>query len=213
MVAGSTKLILGKRFDLGLYGYKGVVPHEDMYIPKFFRDETVLTKLIGDYIDNIFGSLIQDNTSSWCEDTPANIYHVDFLSRIYPDAYFIHVMRHPVGVAYSMLKMPWAPDNLKQVCDFLTHLYEKGVVSHEYGLKNQNLNYLFVRLEDLADPHKHKMITDFVDLDADKFSGRISIDSNRMNYYLKTIEQEDLTYIQDRLSKHIQFFGYEMLKK
>ena len=46
------------------------------------------------------------------EKTPHNLLAIDFLARLAPGARFLHVMRDPRSIAWSLLAMPWGPDKL-----------------------------------------------------------------------------------------------------
>lgn len=46
------------------------------------------------------------------EKTPHNLLAVDFLARLAPGARFLHVMRDPRSIAWSLLAMRWGPDQL-----------------------------------------------------------------------------------------------------
>jgi hypothetical protein len=46
------------------------------------------------------------------EKTPHNLVAIDFLARLAPGARFLHVMRDPRSIAWSLLAMRWGPDKL-----------------------------------------------------------------------------------------------------
>ena len=46
------------------------------------------------------------------EKTPHNLLSMGFLASIAPGASFLHVMRDPRAIAWSLLAMPWGPDTL-----------------------------------------------------------------------------------------------------
>jgi hypothetical protein len=46
------------------------------------------------------------------EKTPHNLLAIDFLARLAPGARFLHVMRDPRSIAWSLLAMRWGPDKL-----------------------------------------------------------------------------------------------------
>jgi hypothetical protein len=46
------------------------------------------------------------------EKTPHNLLAIDFLARLAPGARFLHVMRDPRSIAWSLLSMRWGPDEL-----------------------------------------------------------------------------------------------------
>ncbi|NBC02988.1 MAG: hypothetical protein GVY20_04695 [Bacteroidetes bacterium] len=207
-ISGTTHRVFKKRYQLSQLGYKGILPLENIYIPKYFPDNNELKTILRNYTDSIFGSILGDETMSWCEDTPANIYNMNFLSKIFEGAYFVHVMRHPAGVANSMLKVPWAPYTLKQVCDLLQNLYERSIFSHKLAERNSHIQYKFVKLEDLSDWNNVKLLSNWLGINPDKFSRDVRISTEKMNYFTEEISDENLEYIQNRLQKYIDYFGY-----
>ena len=50
------------------------------------------------------------------EKTPHALLSMDFLQRLAPEAHFLHVMRDPRSIAYSLRKMRWGPDRLETCC-------------------------------------------------------------------------------------------------
>lgn len=192
-----------------IFGIKSVKPLENITIPKYFRDDKELIIILKKYIEDIFKEVISTDIG-WCEDTPANIYNIEFLNKLFPDSYFIHAMRHPVGVAFSMKKKIWAPSDIEYVCNLLENLYERSIYCHEWALKNNKSYYLFQRLEDLTSEEEKNKLTKFINLDENKYSGTISIDDNKMNYYINSISNHEMKYIQKRLAKYIEYFGYKL---
>jgi hypothetical protein len=50
--------------------------------------------------------------SLFLEKTPHNLLAIGFLARLAPGAQFLHVMRDPRSIAWSLLKMRWGPNEL-----------------------------------------------------------------------------------------------------
>jgi len=181
---------------------------ETIFIPKYFQDRQELLQYLKAFVLDVFTNVIEQDgvTKAWCEDTPGNILNIAFLQKLFPNGKYIHVMRHPVGVVHSMEQMVWAPKNLEQRCDLLSELYKRLIDIHEkYKFHN---NYFFVKLEDLAGEEKKNELSKFLELDETKYSGSISIDTNKMNYYLDKMEKSDMEYASDRLKFAIDFFDY-----
>ena len=181
---------------------------EEIYIPLFFKDEENLLKHLRCFVNDVFFNIYetQQNADYWCEDTPANILNKSFLEKMYPQAKFIHVMRHPVGVAHSMRKMVWAPDSLEQCCDLLENLYEKLIQIHEENSSNNN--YYFIKLEDLEDDNNKELLNSYLNINTSDYSNDIKIEAEKMNYFIKKMDKSDFRYASSRLSHAIEFFGY-----
>ena len=185
------------------------MPYEDMYIPRYFDNPQELLRLISNFVNSIFISATPKDTNknNWCEDTPANILHLDFLGKVFPDAYFLHITRHPVGVAYSMQMQFWAPNSKEQVVTFLTGEYEKLCKAKDIANK-MGLNYLELKLEHLHKINKQKEIFDFLGLDF-RFENKVTIQSSKVDYYLDKISAEDFDYFASHLKKYIYCFNYQ----
>lgn len=207
-----TSRTIGNITNYELFGVQGVKPLEYIIIPKYFLNDQELLTLLHSYVEDIFEE-IAERVNGWCEDTPANIYNIEFLHRLFPDAYFLHVMRHPVGVAYSMKRKIWAPSDTEKVCKLLKNLYERSIYCHEWALDHLPNKYRFQRLEDLHDPHGIADLTDFIGLDVSKYNGSVKIDLNRTNYFITKIDTEELNYLQKELAQYIEYFGYSYFKK
>ena len=213
MILGKlSKKIINERISFLGTSLKNKTPKEKIYIPKYFDSELELLEILKNYILNVFSGVFEENKRimAWCEDTPANILNMDFFEKLFPNGKYIHVMRHPVAVAYSFKKIFWAPDDLKQCCDLLEGLYGKLMDIHKKY--NSYENYIFLKLEDFVDEKQKKVFEEFLELDIQKFSGEISIDLDRMNYYIKEMSKKDIEYIQNRLSKFITFFNYDFIE-
>lgn len=201
-------LAIGERLSILDNSIEKETSKETIYIPKYFREKDKLLQYLKAFILDIFTDVFEQesNAKIWCEDTPSNILNINFLQKLFPNGKYIHVMRHPVGVVHSMERMVWAPSNLKQRCDLLSELYKRLIDIHQ-EYKSYN-NYLFVKLEDLAFEVKKKELSKFLELDQTKYSGNISIDPKKMNYYVDDMEKSDLDYASNRLKFAIDFFDY-----
>lgn len=68
----------------------------------------VVEALVGDYAD-VVG---QTTTAVWVDHTPFNIRHVHKLAAYFPDAVFLHLIRDGRGVASSLLRVDFGPNNI-----------------------------------------------------------------------------------------------------
>lgn len=89
------------------------------------------------------------------EKTPHNLLFVDFLARIAPGAAFIHVMRDPRAIAYSLLAMRWGPDELEAATAWVAG-YCRAWSAAEARAAERGLTILRLHVEDVAaDPEEH----------------------------------------------------------
>ncbi|PHR69112.1 MAG: hypothetical protein COA67_11215 [Lutibacter sp.] len=195
-----------KRFNPLTYGNSP----ETKYIGKYFENETELEKLIADFTNNLFMQYAKSkNKGNWCEDTPANIAHIPFLAKIFPDAYFIHMVRNPLGVAYSMGNMPWAPTNYSDSVDYLSNVYDRIIRVKESKDFNK-IKFLEVRLEDFSNDFNHTIpkLNDFLEIPND-YDGSVEIKSSKVDYYKDLMDKSDFDFLNEKLSKYIEYFGYK----
>lgn len=91
--------------------------------------------------------------SSWVEQTPANIYHIQEIIKVMPDAKFIHIIRDGRDVALSKRKIGWlvtkSKDPVKQLIAAGTE-WEKSVTEGLKYSKILNENYLEIHYENLV---------------------------------------------------------------
>lgn len=203
-----TYMSLGKRLTFLEPSLTKLYPKERMYIPKYFRDEVELLTYFRAFTLNMFSGFFdnKENIRAWSEDTPASILNIEFLSKLFPNAKFIHVTRHPVAVAYSMQKMVWAPNSLEKCCHLLEDLYERLIDIHNQFDSDER--YIFLRLEDLEHQDYIDKLSKFIELPPSLYSNTIKIEGKKMNYYKSQMPHSDRDYASKRLEKAINFFGY-----
>lgn len=83
---------------------------------------------------------------SWVEMTPATVARADVLSRVFPEARFVHVVRDGRDAAASVVRRPWGPDRLDEALDWWAARLAAADAATQ-GLDGSRL--LVVRLEDL----------------------------------------------------------------
>ena len=180
---------------------------ENMYISKYFNDPNQLLLLMREFVNKLFSEAVRkENKRHWCEDTPANMLHIDFISQLFPEAYFIHITRHPIAVAYSMKKQFWAPTENESIVYFLKGVYDK-LVKVKAQATTHNLNFIEIKLEDLVNIKKQEEITDFIGLESN-FINKPLIQQNKIDYYKDEISNKDYDYFSNHLSQYINFFNY-----
>lgn len=194
-----------KRFNPLTYGNSP----ETKYIGKYFEDGTELEKLIADFTNNLFMQYAKSkNKGNWSEDTPANIAHIPFLSKVFPDAYFIHMVRNPLGVAYSMKRMDWAPSDYSDIADYLSNIYDR-IISVKESTDFNKVKFLEVRLEDFSNDFNNflPILNNFLDIPND-YDGSVEIKSSKVDYYKKLMNESDFNFLNEKLSRYIKYFGY-----
>lgn len=83
------------------------------------------------------------------EKTPHNLLAIDFLARLAPGGRFLHVMRDPRSIAWSLLAMRWGPDELPAAAAWVDG-YCRAWVAAEARAATLGLPLLRLHIEDAA---------------------------------------------------------------
>ena len=142
----------------------------------------------------------------WLEATPQNILHVDILGKIFPEAYFINVVRHPVGVFYSWKGRSWGPSDITRLSAYLHEGYKKMKDMEDYAQKN-GVNLKVFKLEDLCQSYILHSVTDFLGVDRIKTSREV-FDISRVDYWKQGIDRSEMDIVQEVFSEFIERYDY-----
>lgn len=196
-----------------LRSHKDVVlwPYRKMYNVNFFESREELCLLAGKFVNDLFMHAAKKNGATmWCEKTPSNLLHIDFLYELFPDAKFIHIKRDPRGVIQSMQQQFWFPSNLEDSCKLMKQMYRKWFsVKNSIDLSEEN--YLEIKLEDLAADYVNgsKKIRDFIGLDSNFINPpKLSID--KVDYWKHSLPADSVSTINTILADEIEEMGYSV---
>jgi hypothetical protein len=186
-------------------------PRTQNKLIKYFADRRELINLTSSFVDDLFlHPTWAHGKETWCEKTPQNIFHLNFLKELFPDSVFIHVKRDPRGVVLSVVNQPWGPNNLHDACLYLADMYncwfDIATVSnfHEYRYKE-------VSLEDLAS-YPEGILRDlalFIGLD-NSYGILPEIRIEKVNYWKESLSKKDIHLINDILGEQITKLGYDI---
>jgi hypothetical protein len=186
-------------------------PRNWVKVVKYFPERDQLIKIAARFVDDLFlYKTNKHNKITWCEKTPQNIFHVDFLWELFPRSIFIHIIRDPRGVAQSVMNQTWGPNSLEDVCGWLTTLYERWGRVKEW-ITQKDYNYLEIKLEHLAvDPNKE--LTSIAEICGLKpeYKDLPRIDSKRVDYWKHKLSTSDIKLMNRELGEYIKYFGYEV---
>jgi hypothetical protein len=125
--------------ELGIY--------DPFYVTNRF-ERSALLECFRQFLAELYGKpLAEANKNRWCDDTPRNFMHVDFLLALYPQMKFIHMVRDPRDVVASYSIQRWTSREV----EVNTHVIRNNIQAW-LALRSQlpAACYLEVRLEDLA---------------------------------------------------------------
>jgi len=161
------------------------------------------------FYDGLFGGYAeQEGKQRWGESTPWHVWHVDEMARLFPDAVFAGVVRHPAGNVVSNvrrlgLSFGDAADAYAQTTTELVR--QAGVHSDRCAL---------VRYEDLVlhpEPTVRELFgwlgetwADDARLDAD------GLDADRVSLWTRSVGERRQERLEQRLGPLAAFLGYTL---
>lgn len=176
---------------------------------KYFEDRKGLSLKAGVFINDLFvHAAKKEGKSIWCEKTPHNLFHLDFLYEILPESYFIHIKRNPIGVVQSMQNQFWAPTTLEDICIMLKQLYRRWFSLQE-KINFETYRYLEIKIEDLSSDYENQvmLITDYLGVKHD-FNNPPIISDEKVDYWKRKMSREDVQTIEKILGEEITMMGY-----
>jgi len=101
-------------------------------------------------VDGLFSeNAVSRNAQAWVEKTPLNLFRIEFLFEMFPDALFINCVRDPRGVLDSFMRKQWLSGSLQDGAECLVSYYEYIAKKRQFGLEKAG-QYYEVRLEELV---------------------------------------------------------------
>ena len=145
------------------------------------------------------------NPKIFIDNTPHTILEADFLTRLIPDAAFLHVMRDPRSIAQSLRSMSWGPGSLEQCCVWIDN-YCRAWVQRSSAMQ---ADMRAIHIEDLAaDPASvGDMVSNWLSI-GDVGSYFAYTDSDTLNGWTSRASVDDLSLLNRRLAGWVEYFGY-----
>jgi len=177
-------------------------------IPKKFHEEEYLS-LCRNLVESLFlKKLHEEKKKIWCEKTPNNILELKFLYKLFPNAKFIHIKRDPRELVYSLIRTYWGPNDIISATYWTKNTIER-IIEVLNEVKPSENEYLEIKLEDLINNPKEifKKIKNFLGLKQD-FINYSKLDKNRVGYWKKRLQPNQIEIIDNILGDLINKFGY-----
>lgn len=144
------------------------------------------------------------------EKTPHTLLGIRFLEEIAPGSSYLHVMRDPRAIAYSLRAMPWGPDALESCAEWVGS-YCRAYLRTRKQATSLGLDLMEVLVEEVvANP----------DIWADALTGWLSIDpttdllagssSSVVNAGIGQASEDELALLDARLADCARDFGYAL---
>lgn len=131
---------------------------------RIYADREVLLDATRDFCDRIFLQFRERGTDRIAERTPVHVEHIDLISAIYPDAYFVHIVRDGRDAVRSLASRDWYDGSLEEAA----REWRRSVLAARAARRPER--FLEVRYEELlANPLPLiAQIFDFLDLGVDR---------------------------------------------
>lgn len=184
-------------------------PSRRRVVPRYFSDRGELIAVLRGTVNTLFAGAAADaGKPIWAEKTPFNLFYMDFLWELFPEATIVHIKRHPVSVLASHLDQTWAPSTIDGVLAYLKPIYQRWL-----GWKDSTdltgRRYIEVKAEDLAADWPGQRRAFFERLGFDDFATPSEFQAHRLSNRNGQFDGETRRNIQKDLGKIIHAMGYE----
>jgi hypothetical protein len=187
-----------------------------------------LDRELAQFYEKLFMRYVEANGKQrWGEKTPLHTWHVDAMARLYPDAQFVGVVRHPGGevgscvnrfghslgrATYHYLRYT------KEVARQAAHHEDRFVVLRYEDLVLQPERCLRELLEWLGEPWSDKVLQHHIVQTERGVKQRAEggsridepIDTSRIDKWTRTLDDSQRRKVARRLRRLGRFFGYSM---
>lgn len=139
--------------------------HEDpqaLSTGRIYAERALLLDTTRDFCDRIFAQFADRRTERIAERTPWHVRHLELMNELYPDAYYVHIVRDGRDVARSLMAMDWFSGTLAEAA---AEWRESVLAARDAPRPGR---YFEVRYEDLA-AEPERLIPElyaFLELDA-----------------------------------------------
>jgi len=143
------------------------------------------------------------------EKTPHNLLAIGFLARLAPGARFLHVMRDPRSIAWSLLAMRWGPNELSTAARWVDS-YCLSWVRTEALAASMGLPLIRLHIEEAtaAPADAAAWLTERLDLAP--YPGLLcGADANLLNRWTAKASASERAWLDDRLGAWAAHFGYD----
>jgi hypothetical protein len=140
--------------------------HEDpdaMSTGRIYAERELLLDATRDFCDRIFRQFATGAADHVAERTPWHVLHLDLMTALYPDAYYIHIFRDGRDAARSLASMDWYDGSLE---DAATEWRDSVMAPRSSRRPQRYTEIQYERLASDPQPLIAKLF-EFLELDAD----------------------------------------------
>lgn len=170
----------------------------------FDKDE--LFRIIQNYVNDLYSSVAQKNTTCWLDDTPLNILHAIELAKLFKNMKLIHIYRDPRDVVSSYFSKIWGGDQLEMTARRVAGIYRQWQ-QVKTGLSSEQ--FIEISLEELSARPKSTLhrICDHIGLDFEEGLLDIKLDKTNSGRWKKDIPSTELETVLGQLDPFLSVYG------
>lgn len=191
--------------EIGRFGQYGFT--RPLYVARDLDHDSFLSIARGFLNDLYKFPLQRAGAEGWCDDTPSNALHADFLLTLFPDARVIHMVRHPLDVLRSWLEQTWTSNNFEREVIRLARDYRRlALMMSAY----EGRSLLTIRIEDMAKNFEttSKTLCEFCNLSPNGFDGSVRFVDTNLGRWKGTFSKEEECFALEKLSGAMEYMGY-----
>lgn len=111
-------------------------------------DRGSLLAWMRDSVDRLMETLTSGSGKPrWGEKTPGHAFHVDLIHAVYPDAQFVHIIRHGQAVVRSLQNVSWSPRRIRWSVD---RWRDSVTAARRSAVRLPSVQYVEIRYEALT---------------------------------------------------------------
>jgi hypothetical protein len=180
---------------------------DPFYIANRF-EQSELIRIFQQFLDNLISLRFEKSgRKAWCDDTPRNIRHIDFLLELFPRMKFIHMIRDPRDIIASYNNQRWA----SQAIDANTHVIAETLKAWQLSRSRLPMAcYLEVKLETLiAHPEATlRHICNFLDVPFHPDMLTVDLSKGNIGRYTEQMDAQQIERVETRLADWMIEQGY-----
>lgn len=184
-------------------------PAERIYAVRHLGTEDAIT-VFGQFLRRLFdGWARSTGAQGWCEDTPGNACHLNFLTQLVPESRHLCVVRNPYGTALSYTQQVWAPSDFSMAVELLASLFSKIIEELDTIAPEQEEKIKVVKLEDLSEHETRADIRSFVGIPKENSGGTVYLRPVSARKERERLSPEQRREVEQKLGFVIEYFGYD----
>ena len=179
-----------------------------VYAAKRFERDALL-ETARKFLSDLNGKAIAGSGArTWCDDTPSNALHADFLLELYPNAKIVHMVRDPRDVLASFLEQPWVSPDIGRTVLRLSNAYSR-LIDNERRLETDR--FLTLRLEDMCGDFdaKKSELSAHCGISPDGFDGSVRFAAARIGTWRDKIPADQHGRVTRDFAFALDHYGYE----